>query len=98
MDSPHSDPLSALIRIRDCVARGDWTQADANAAEILGQRLELSENAFATYLSHLRETLALARAARANAITALARLNAAAGFNDPGALKTRQNFVVAAIS
>jgi hypothetical protein len=80
MDLQLSDAFDSLDRIQECVARSDW-----GAAEQLARRLDqqTSPECLARYLAALKQTLIAAKSARANALASLARLNAAAEFQNP---------------
>jgi hypothetical protein len=96
MDSPHSDTLDSLARLRQCAHSGDWKSAEALAADLPLHAVPVDRAELEDYLRVLKETLIVAKAWRAHAGAWLVRLDAAAKFNsaaiDPSA--GRHNFDV----
>jgi hypothetical protein len=85
-----------LARLRESARRGDWKRADALAADLQCQSLQVSPGELGEYLRLLKETLIVAKAWRAHANSSLVRLNAAAQFNGTGReiMVRRHNFGV----
>lgn len=98
MDLQLSDPFDAFERIRQSITRSDWTAAQLIAGTLERQPLPHSAEYLARYLAGLKQALVTAKTARANAIASLARLNAAAEFQDPASRPSpRHNSAVSAI-
>ncbi len=85
MDSPLSDTLDCLDRLKEAARRGDWTNAAELAASLpqqaLPPQMQPSREELGEYLRHLKEALIVAKASRAHAAASLVRLQAAARFN-----------------
>jgi len=97
MDLQLSDPFDGLDRIRECVARNDWGAAEVLASCLHQQTPPAAPEHLARYLAALKQTLITLRSARANDIASLARLNAAAEFQNPASpAQPRRNPAVSA--
>jgi len=80
MDSQLSNPSNALARLRESMARSDWTQVESIAAGIRLRTVPSTPDALEEYLTDLKTTLVAVKAGRANLKVSRARVNAAAGF------------------
>jgi len=81
--------------IEESTRRGDWKAAENLAGQLPRLTLPSEPEELCHYLHRLRETIVIARSARAHMLASLHRINAAAGFcrllGAPA--EERQNFV-----
>ena len=93
MDYQPSEALTGLIGLRESVKRGDWDAAQSISAEIQRQAVPRTADGLEEYLTALKEVLVFVKTWRADAMTSLVRIKAAARFrasgDDPSA--ARQN-------
>ncbi|HZL57588.1 MAG TPA: hypothetical protein VFC21_10925 [Bryobacteraceae bacterium] len=96
MDSQLSDPRQTLARLRQSLNRGNWDEIESIAAGIVGDQVPATHPELGEYLNDLKDTLIAVKTRRANAMTSLARLRAASGFQNAGRELSpkRQNFAV----
>jgi hypothetical protein len=94
MASPLSDTLDIVAALRESAQRGDWETASHLVTSLSGRTPPHSKDEISEYLHHLNDALIAARVSRARDCASLARLKAAAKFNDTVAdiLPARQNF------
>jgi hypothetical protein len=94
MDFQRSDVHVQLAQVRDAIRGGNWGVAELNARELSKHTVPAQVCDMEAYLEELKQTLVLAKASRANAAASLARVRAAARFQQNRSFTTlgRQNF------
>jgi hypothetical protein len=82
MDSRHSEAKAQLNRLRDSIRSENWDSADALAHGLSSCSLPPDAGFLGEHLAALKETLILAKASRSNSAASLARIRAAARFQE----------------
>jgi hypothetical protein len=82
MDSQLSDALEHLEALEDSIHRNDWASVSRLAALLPREFLAPPRDDIGEYLTALRRTLSMAKVSRAHAVASLARIQAAARFNE----------------
>lgn len=81
MDSPLSESLTVVAELAESARRGDWTRAERLSLAVAHQPVPAGREEMERYLHALQDAVIVARASRADMMTSLLRLNAAARFS-----------------
>jgi hypothetical protein len=84
MDWPHSDTADVFDALERAIRAGTWRAFNDLAGKLTSLSPPNDPAEAQTYLYRLRHILIAARAARADALTSLARIRAASRFISPG--------------
>jgi hypothetical protein len=82
MASQLSNSLHLIARLRESARRGDWENAGELAGLLQQETSPASPEELGELLARMKEALIVAKTSRAHLAASLARLNAAAGFNN----------------